>query len=323
MNSNSRAALQQRLFPAGIPRLWCPTLSFFSAAGEFDAARMAEHLQRLVPAVKGILVPGSTGEGWEMSDEQITDLLEIVLPIAAQLHMHVLIGILKVEVDQVLSAINRLRSLFDHPAVVGITVCPPKGTHLAQADLRGGLARVLEVGIPTALYQLPQVTQNVMSPETFLSLADEYANFIIFKDTSGEDRVARALADARGVFMVRGSEKGGYSRWLRSSHGNYDGFLLSTANCFATQLQQVIEFCQSGQREEADRLSNEIRQSVETAFDVASKFTVGNAFTNANKILDHLHRYGTDFRDFPTPMLISGARIPLEMIEEVSMRLRP
>ncbi len=202
-------------------------------------------------------------------------------------------------------------------------MCPPKGTHLAQADLRGGLARVLELGIPTALYQLPQVTQNEMSPETFLSLADEYANFIMFKDTSGEDRVARALADARGVFMVRGSEKGGYSRWLRGSHGNYDGFLLSTANCFATQLQQVIEFCQSGQQEEADRLSDQIRHSVEAAFEVVSPFTVGNPFTNANKAIDHLQRLGGDFRNFPTPMLISGASIPMELIIELSKRLRP
>ena len=320
MTHSNRSELQQRLFPGGIPKLWCPTLSYFSAAGTFDARRMAEHLQRLSPHVEGLLVPGSTGEGWEMSDQQIIDLLDLVLPIATGLGMRVLVGVLKTETEQVLRAIDDLQSHLASPAVVGITVCPAKGAELTQAEIRSGLARVLALGIPTALYQLPQVTQNEMSSDTVANLAREYSNFIMFKDTSGEDRVANSQDDLSGVFMVRGSEKNGYAKWLRSAGGNYDGFLLSTANCFAGQLAQIIADCDAGKQDAADELSETTSRTVGIAFELASSVNVGNAFTNANKAIDHLLVHGSKYRNMDTPMLISGARLPIELLDSLVQR---
>lgn len=258
-----------------------------------------------------------------MSDQQIQQLLDIVLPLAAQLDMRVLIGILKTETDQVLHTIDQLRRSLESPAVVGITVCAAKGAEKTQSEIHSGLARVLQVGIPTALYQLPQVTQNEMSMETFSSLAVEFPNFYMFKDTSGEDRVANGLVDHQSVFMVRGSEKNGYAQWLRSVGGHYDGFLLSTANCFASQLHDTIQACISGNRTEAERLSSEIVQSVSVAFEVVGRLNVGNAFTNANKALDHLLLYGPNFREHDSPMLISGNRLPMQLLEELAGRLEP
>jgi len=43
-----RARLMQRLFPHGVPRLWCPTLTHFIAQGEFDEPRIRRHLQLLL-----------------------------------------------------------------------------------------------------------------------------------------------------------------------------------------------------------------------------------------------------------------------------------
>ncbi len=142
-----RLEIQRDLFPAGIPKLWCPTLSFFSAAGRFDSSRIAQHMHRLAPHVRGILVPGSTGEGWEMTDAQITELLEIVVPIALQLNMKMLIGILKVDTDSVLRAIDSLARFLSADSVVGVTVCAAKGAERTQADIRSGLARVLNLQI--------------------------------------------------------------------------------------------------------------------------------------------------------------------------------
>src|SRR4051812_28554948 len=92
---SSRQALLAHLFPQGVPRLWCPTLTHFAAAREPDAARIRRHLHVLAPYVKGILVPGSTGEGWEMSDADIQRLLGIVLDSARDARIRVLIGVLK------------------------------------------------------------------------------------------------------------------------------------------------------------------------------------------------------------------------------------
>ena len=332
---SARSQLQRQLFPAGIPKLWCPTLSYFSEAGKFDADRIAQHLERLAPHVRGLLVPGSTGEGWEMLDQQIQELLDIVLPVAGQLDMRVLIGILKTETEQVLLAVDRLSQQLKQKAVAGITVCPPKGADRSQVQLHAGLNQVLRLGIPTALYQLPQVTQNEMTAETVRRLAVEHPNFILFKDTSGADRVANSQIDLEGVFTVRGSEQGGYARWLRSAGGNYDGFLLSTANCFAKQLAEVIQLCDASRASaanysdrvsdadrfsDADRASKAIEHVVAIAFELASGFAVGNAFTNANKAIDHLLVHGARYAEQPAPMLLSGVRLPMTMLSELAAR---
>src|SRR5262245_9527371 len=102
----ARAQLTQRLFPAGVPRLWCPTLTHFVAAGEFDAPRLRSHWHHLAPYVKGVLVPGSTGEGWEMSDADIQRLLAIVLDVAKATNIRVLIGVLKTDLPGMLQCLD-------------------------------------------------------------------------------------------------------------------------------------------------------------------------------------------------------------------------
>ena len=77
---------------------------------------------------------------------------------------------------------------------------------------------MLGLGYPIALYQLPQVTENEITPETVAELASRFPNFYLFKDTSGEDRVALADLDLQGVFLVRGAE-GQYHQWPRAVGG--------------------------------------------------------------------------------------------------------
>ncbi|MGN6134757.1 MAG: dihydrodipicolinate synthase family protein, partial [Aureliella sp.] len=307
MHRTERSQLQQRLFPGGIPRLWCPTLTYFRAAHALDPQRTAAHLERLAPFVRGVLVPGSTGEGWEMNDREIRQLLETVLPCAARLGMRTLIGILKFDTPEMLAAIDQLKDLIEHPAAVGITVCPPRGAGLDQMKLADSLRRVLERQLPTAIYQLPQVTQNELAPETLAKLADEFPNWFMFKDTSGEDRVALSGVDLQGVFMVRGSERGGYAKWTRGAGGPYDGFLLSTANCYAAELAQIIELLDRGELAAAQQLSARLEQIVAAAFELVQDFPSGNPFTNANKILDHIQVHGDQAATVPAPLLISGA----------------
>jgi len=309
--NTQRHALQASLFPTGIPRLWCPTLTHFQAAHTPDPERIAAHLAHLSPHVKGILVPGSTGEGWEMTDTDIQGLLQLVLAAAEAQGVRVLIGVLKTSAEEMLACLRALEPLRNHPAVAGVTICPPKGSEKSQAELHDGLAQVLSEGWPTALYQLPQVTQNEMSPETVAALAAAFSNVILFKDTSGEDRVAQSGLDFGGVFLVRGAEKGGYAPWPRAAGGPYDGFLLSTANVFAQELADVL----SAPPEQARRLSERLETVVSAAFALVAPFPHGNAFANANKVLDHAMAYGADAVHVAPPLLYSGVRLPTELIE--------
>ena len=95
------------------------------------------------------------------------------------------------------------RAAMSASGVVGFTVCAPSGAELSQPEIRDGLAAVLEMGQPTAIYQLPQVTQNEVAPETAAWLAARYAHFYLLKDTSGQDRVALSGVDLQGVFLCR------------------------------------------------------------------------------------------------------------------------
>jgi len=65
-----RPKLTRLLFPAGVPILWSPTLVFYDEAGRIDRGRQLAHLAFMTPHVKGYLVPGSTGDAWEMDDTE-------------------------------------------------------------------------------------------------------------------------------------------------------------------------------------------------------------------------------------------------------------
>jgi dihydrodipicolinate synthase/N-acetylneuraminate lyase len=199
--------------------------------------------------------------------------------------------------------------------VVGFTVCPASGAELSQQQICEGLTAVLELGYPTAIYQLPQVTQNELSAECTAHLAVDYPNFYLFKDTSGEDRVARAGLDYHGVFLVRGAE-GEYHRWPRSNGGCYDGFLLSSANCFARELAALANLLAAGQIEPAAALSGRIERVVLGCFDIVGDFPAANPFTNANKIMDHVLAYGQDGLREPPPYLRAGRQLPAEFVEQ-------
>jgi dihydrodipicolinate synthase/N-acetylneuraminate lyase len=321
----ARKELLGRLFPAGVPSLWCPMITHHRAEGGLDRERQAAHLRNLAPSVKGFLIPGSTGDGWQMNDGEIRELLEFFLDEAARLELHVLIGVLKTDAasarSNILKTVSWLqrRSGASDPAtalararVCGFTVCPPRGAELGQPEIHAALASVLELGLPVALYQLPQVTQNEMQPDTVAALAARFANFILFKDTSGADRVALSGAPVGGVFLVRGAERD-YAKWARAMGGPYDGFLLSTANGFARELHGVLADAAAGNVARARTESDRLTRAVVEVFRIVSELPQGNAFANANKALDHFFAHGAS--SAPAPQLHGGSVLPAPVLD--------
>src|SRR5262245_11629610 len=176
--TETRTQLLARLFPNGVPTLWCPLITHYDADGVIDRNRMAAHLDHISPFVKGILVPGSTGDGWEMNESEIRQVVECALEQAARLNLHVLIGVLKTDAADVLRTVREMAEwlksrtgesdvygALEKSHTCGFTVCPPRGKQLTQERIGQDLTSVLETGLPTSLYQLPQITQNEMAPE--------------------------------------------------------------------------------------------------------------------------------------------------------------
>ena len=103
----ARQGLIEALFPDGMPKLWCPLLTHFDAQGRIDRSRIERHLQQIAPHARGLLVPGSTGEGWQLSDEEIRNVLSIATEAAQRWQLHVLIGVLKHDTAAMVEMIDR------------------------------------------------------------------------------------------------------------------------------------------------------------------------------------------------------------------------
>ncbi len=323
-----RKALHRELFPGGIPRFWCPLLTHYRNDGGIDFDRMSRHLDHIIPWVKGFLIPGSTGDGWELDDDETLKVAEFAIRKASAYKASLLLGVLKADTGTMERTISDLLALIERETgiskkktadalkaagVCGFTVCPPRGKTLTQADIETGLSRILDMGLPTALYQLPQITENEAAPETFGKLVQKYSNVILFKDSSGQDGIAMSRVDKGDVFMVRGAE-GEYARWLKDSGGPYDGFLLSTANCFPREIRDIIESLEKGSVEKARGISERITLAVNEVFSLVQSLPCGNAFTNANKAFDHFFAFGPAASAVEGPMLHAKIRIPGEII---------
>ncbi len=321
-----RLELIHRFFFDGIPRLWCPLLTHYKDDGAIDFERTAALFDYVAVWVKGYLVPGSTSDGWELDDKETLALIEFMVNRGRKQGVNILLGVLKAEAGEmkrtcqrILHALQRMTGADDamtclHLArVCGFTVCPRRGKGLPQEVIYQGLTEILDMGLPTALYQLPQVTENEVSPETFERLVETRPNMIFFKDTSGEDRVATSDVDKGGVFLVRGAE-GEYVNWLKDAGGSYDGFLLSTANCFPDKLSTVIESIERGDHQSAAALSDRLSRTFREVFGLVESLPYGNAFTNANKAIDHYMAFGPSADQKQGPMLHAKVRLPQDII---------
>lgn len=327
--SEKRQALIQALFPAGVPRLWCPLLTHYRKDGRIDFDRMSAHFHRVVPWVKGFLIPGSTGDGWELDEEETAQVTEFAMQQAQKHEINLLLGVLKADTEIMIREISGLwtryvgkKMVWDDEDTIrtlrtrricGFTVCPPRGKELSQKKIETSLVEILELGAPIALYQLPQVTENEVSPDTFENLIGKYANLIFFKDSSGQDRIAESDNDKEGVYMVRGAE-GNYAGWLRDSGGPYDGFLLSTANCFARELYDLIRNLEKGDLKRAGELSERLSGAIRDVFALVQPLPCGNAFTNANKAIDHFFAFGPAAVAMEGPTLHAKVSIPADII---------
>jgi dihydrodipicolinate synthase/N-acetylneuraminate lyase len=289
---------------------------------------MHVHFNHVVPWVKGFLIPGSTGDGWELTEDETLEVADFAIQQARTREISLLLGVLKADVETMKRTISSMiKMLKENPTgkedagkilqanhVCGFTVCPPRGKSLTQHQIEAGLSAILDMGMPTALYQLPQVTENEVAPEIFERLVQKYANLVFFKDSSGQDYIATSDVHKGGVFLVRGAE-GSYAQWLTDTGGSYNGFLLSTANCFSQNLLFLIESLEKNDQERARDISERLTTVVSEVFALVHPLPYGNPFTNANKAIDHFFAFGPSANTTEGPVLHEKIRIPQDIIQ--------
>ncbi|MBL4885256.1 MAG: dihydrodipicolinate synthase family protein [Planctomycetaceae bacterium] len=311
------------------PRLWCPPLTHYKPNGEIDAARITAHWQFMKPHVNAFLVPGSTGDVWEMDDAEIKAVLSLSLELAQKQGSQLLLGALKPDASSTLNCIEEMLSQLKAFSgkqdsqeamlacnVVGFVICPPRGKEISEQEMESAIRSVLNLGLPTAVYQLPQVTENEMPAELVSRLSEAYPNLKLLKDSSGEDKVANEIHANTPLFLVRGAE-GNYANWLQETGGPYRGLLLSTANSFPSQLRKIVDSLEAGEIDKAQEISDQLTSVVARAFDLVASLPDGNAFANANKAFDHFMAWGDAAHSAPLPRLHAGSSLPEEIIHQV------
>lgn len=301
--------------------LWVPLLTHYGRGrpGEIDPARMKAHVRALRAHVRQFLIAGSTGDGWEIGEPAFRDLVRLSLdPDVFGPETCLLFGALRPTTGEVIGRIAVLEEMLGAEPrraarIAGVTVCPPVGSTITQAEILDHYAQVFAATtLPVAVYQLPQVTGCVLEPHTVLDLVRS-GRVAMFKDSSGSDAVAAAGA-ALGAVALRGAE-GNYAEALRPA-GAYDGWLLSTGNAFAGCLQEIAASLRRANNAATAALSAGLTRAVEQVFSAAQQVGFGNAFSNANRACDHILAWGARWRDANPPLSVSGVILPLVLLEE-------
>ena len=177
------------------------------------------------------------------------------------------------------------------------------------------------MAVPLALYHIPFITKSKLAPATFQRLVEQYHTIFLFKDSSGQDLIADAPGDHGGVFLFRGAE-GNYSEALKDSGGAYDGFLLSTANCFAGELAAIIDYVERGAFPAAEYFSDAITNTVTEVNRLTSPLHSGNLYATTMKAIDHFYAFGPGAGREQGPLLHGSMRIPEKVIEATGTILR-
>lgn len=302
--------------------LWVPLLTHYDRSPQprLDPARTADHLRHITPHVRQYLIAGTTGDGWELSDSLLEDWLDFAQRSPALTSEHkLLFGAFGATTEAVIERAQAIeRAVEAKPLAAtyaGLTVCAPVSADAGQDRIADHFRRILSATTsPLALYQLPQVVHCEIAPRTFAELAGSTSRIVLFKDTSGGDKVARSEVPAGGARLLRGAE-GDYASHLKPK-GLYDGWLLSTANGFGGQLRAVADQAASGQWQRAVESSAALTALVERLFAAAEGLPSGNPFSNANRAVDHIFAYGSRWRDEPA-RLISGEDLPESFLSRV------
>ena len=331
---SQRGTLAGTLFPEGIPRLWCPLLTHYREDGTIDIDRMIAHMHQISPDVEGFLIPGSTGDGWRLDDEQSLILVDCAVSMARRTGSHLLLGVLRPDARSMTALIDSMLRFLKKKTgieadmdcliaahVSGFTVCPPSGRGDDQEAIYDELAAVADTALPLALYNIPFITKSELAPAAFQRLVARYYNIFLFKDSSGKDLIAHASVDHGGVFLFRGAE-GNYADALKDNGGAYDGLLLSTANCFAGELAAIIDYVERGAFPAAAHLSDAITHVLTEVNRLTAPLHSGNLFAATMKAIDHFYAFGPGAVRKKGPLLYGGLRIPEGVIRTTGELLR-
>ena len=303
------------------PALWFPPLTFYKEGGVIDTDKMARELSKIYPYSKGVLVPGSTGDGWVLSQEKQEALVRFFLKGFDFGRFSMMIGALKPTADETIQSIAGWCVILKEMSgksdaaeamaaldVKAFVFCVPAGMQDRKAQLKE-MGRILDLGLPMAFYQLPLVTGVTVDPAVVAELADKYPNLIVAKDSGGVDEMAKSGLLKERLMLLRGAE-GDQTEMVTGSSAVYDGLLLSTVNCFAREHSELMQ----GKRDYSG-----YGDVISEVF-AAVKEPVSNPFSDAVRAVCYAKEYGAEAARMDI-YCYNGRKLPPELTAKAAESL--
>ena len=205
------------------------------------------------------MVCGTTGDGWNLTDKLILNWLDILNDNSLiKKDNKILFGAFGKTTEDVLRRADIIERYLikngSSAGFFGLTLCAPVNENIKQKEIISHFKRIIEnTHLPISIYQLPQVVKCKIEPETLKILKDNFQDRIqLFKDTSGEDDVVNSGINFNDLIFLRGAEENYFDHL--QPHGKYDGFLLSSANCFGKILREICNNVANGNFEDAEKM---------------------------------------------------------------------
>lgn len=301
--------------------LWVPVLTHLkteNGAPQLDGERLRAHLAWLGQHTRQAMIAGSTGEGWSLDDASFEALLRLWAEPGMSDDFSLIIGCLDASTEDVLRRIETLSRVAETAPdfgkrIIALAACPHVDPDASQLAILAHFTTLFARSPwPIALYQLPQVTGCEMAGHTVKTLIDRGRPVPFIKDSSGLDRLARAGLPLRPAALLRGAEDR-YAECL-FPEGEYDGWLLSTGNVLAPELQAIAEAMRRQDYEAARGRSSQVQQAVADVFASAADCGVPSPFAAVNKAMDHVRAFGADWQAYPVPRLWTGETLPHDLL---------
>jgi 4-hydroxy-tetrahydrodipicolinate synthase len=303
--------------------IWAPILTHYSSQKELelDSNLIEKHIKWLEPNVKQFLICGTTGDGWNLNDKLIKDWLNITIKKNLfNKQNKILFGVFGNNTHDVLKRADIIERFFIQnqckAGFIGLTLCAPVGKNNTQKQIINHFETIIEnTYLPISIYQLPQVVKCEIKPETLKYLKEKFENrIVLFKDTSGEDKVINSELNFGNIKFLRGAE-GDYFNHI-SPNGKYDGFLLSSANNFGKILREIINKVNKDNYLEAEYLSQKLSRIINNSFNESKSLKFGNPFSNVNKAYAHVLLNKNNYKKISCKTCFD-ADIPKDFLEYV------
>ncbi len=211
-----------------------PLVSPLDADRRLDRVALERQLDRMVGAVDGLLILGTTGE-LAILDPRAADELVGIAAERVGAELRLVLGIGAAGTAGVLAELRRCR-----PGITAVAACSPYYMdQLPNRALRDHFTAIADAAdVPLVLYDIPSKTANKLPLEVVMELA-EHPNVIGIKDSSADVAAFDALLAARpdGFAVLQGTREGETGALYRRG---VDGFVAGCENIVPGAIRAVL-----------------------------------------------------------------------------------